>query len=52
MEAHSLLALVDTLAEVEFKPLGRFNRGGVGGFWSGSGVSPWSGILRTTSFSM
>ncbi len=41
MEAHKLVEVVDTLAEVEFKQLARFNRGGVGVFWSASGVSPW-----------
>ena len=41
MRAHKLVDIVDTLAEVEFKHLPRFNAGGVGVFWSSSGVSPW-----------
>lgn len=41
MQAHSLARALEDLDELEFKELSNLNRGSVGVYWSGSGISPW-----------
>jgi quercetin dioxygenase-like cupin family protein len=41
MDAQNLHDAVEGIGEVEFTTLFEFNRGAVGVFWAGDGVSPW-----------
>lgn len=42
LSAHDPGSIVDTLAEMEFRPLARFDAGHAGVFWSeAGGPSPW-----------
>lgn len=42
LKAHDAIAIVDTLGEMEFRTLARFDAGAVGVFWSDAGgPSPW-----------